>query len=241
MARINKTKELLSAFGDRYATFENNGGYCLYDKEKPCKRANFSFLGKFYISTDKTSYVFNDTNYKNVESLISAMDEYNKTLPFSAEIYDPIYKKNYQIECALHDYLTSLGFEMSWKHLTPFYTFKDVYGEIVLSLSFEVKEDTTEGKLTRYISNGDKYSETWIDAPFHDMDSAIGACNTMISTYCALLNSKMMNVLNSLTKSRSAILLKKTFDVATLTEYTEDNQKKVIQYLEEELKRLKGE
>lgn len=240
MARRNKTKELLSAFGDRYITFENNGGYCLYDKETPSKRSNFTYLGKFYISTDKTKYIFNDNPYDDVNSLILAMKEYNNTLPFSTDVYDPNYRKHCHIEYALHDYLASLGFKMDWEHMEATYSLDDMYGDTICCITFEVKEDTTEGSVTKIINRKDKYTLSRIDIPFTDLDSAIGACNSLLSMYVLQLTSKTMSVLNNMTKSRASSILIKTFDMRTLTEYTENEKQHVIEYLEKELEQLKN-
>ena len=106
----SKDKILLDALGERYVVLEHDGGYCLYDKQRPAKRSNAKYIGKFYISSDKKQYAFNDKYYKDVESLVKAMDDYNATLPFDADIYCPIFKNSYRIEIALHDYLESLGF-----------------------------------------------------------------------------------------------------------------------------------
>ena len=90
MARKTSLKNnLLNAFGERYHTIECNGGYVLYDKERESKRSNEYYLGWFYLASDGKSYVFNDDYYNNVDDLVNAMDEYNKTLPFDQDIYNP--------------------------------------------------------------------------------------------------------------------------------------------------------
>ena len=239
MRKSNKT--LLSLFGDDYSVFEHNGGYILYDKKRKSSRSNFKYLGKFYISNDKTKFVFNDECYSDVTSLVDAIDEYNKTLPFDSEIYNPIVRKNCRIEYALHDYLEELGFEMVWKHMEAIYTLKDVYGEIICSVTFDVKEDTTEGKLTKIISGESKYTFSCIDVPFTDLDSAIGACNTLLSAYLLQLSSKTIHAASKMTNSRVSKIMKKTFDTSTLETYIEDEKKHIIEYLESELRMLKQE
>ena len=234
-----KEKKLLSAFGDRYFVFENNGGYCLYDKQVSSKRSNYKFLGKFYISTNNKKYIFNDDEYIDVNSLILAMDEYNKTLPFDTEIYDPMYRKHCRIEYALHDYLKSLGFTMSWEHNEPIYCLNNIYGEPICEVGFECKEDTTEGKIIKYIKGNDKYTSSYIEVPFDGLDDAIGACNSFLSSYLLTLNSKSINVIDNLTKSRTNKMLKNTFDFTTLTEHVEDEKKHLIECLEKELETLK--
>lgn len=240
-AMNKKEKALLGAFGDKYITIENNGGYCLYDKEHKSRRSNYTYLGKFYISTDKEKYVFNDAQYATPETLIKAMGEYNETLPFSAGNYDPTYRRHIMVEYCIDDYLRELGFEYSWDRIEPIYSLKDSYGQEICTITVEMTEDTTEGKVLRFIKGRDKYTSSWVEIPFHDLDSAIGAVNTMISAYCAFIGSKVTGILSNLTNARCSQMYQKTFDVRSLTLYTEDAKAKMIETLEKELKLLKGE
>lgn len=239
----NKDKILLDALGERYTVIEHDGGYCLYDKERPGKRTNCKYIGKFYISSNKKRYAFNDKYYKDVEDLVKAMDDYNATLPFDADIYCPIFKNSYRIEIALHDYLGSLGFAMdrgiSGRYGTR-YIKNDCFGQCICDLTVWVKDETTEGVITRNILTPDKSKEFTTDSPFNDLDSAIASVNTILATYVASINAAAMNILNKITHSRSALLLDTTFDVRNMTKFTEDGRKKMIEVLEKELEQLKG-
>lgn len=239
MARPQSSrKKLLESFGERYQLIEHDGGWLLYDKEGHSIRANALYLGLFYISTDNTRYSFRGDYYTTVAELIQAMEAYNKTLPFDAEIYNPSYRKNCMVEMALHDYLNGLGFKMSWgEYKGSIYYIEDAYGQRICTIQVEVKEDTTAGRISRLIPNSDK----WTDAPFTDLDSAIGAVNSILSMYCLSINAITINVLNALTESRASQVLDITFDVKKLSVYKEDAKKKTIEHLERELKRLKGE
>ena len=239
----NKDKVLLDALGERYEVLELDGGYCLYDKERPAKRTKYKYIGKFYISSDKRQYAFNDKYYKDVESLVKAMDDYNATLPFDADIYCPIFKNSYRIEIALHDYLESLGFAMdrgmSGRYSTR-YIKNDCFGQCFCDLNVWVKDETTEGVITRNILTPDENKVFTTDSPFNDLDSAIASVNTILATYVASINAAAMNILNKITHSRSALLLDTTFDVRNMTKFTEDGRKKMIEVLEKELEQLKG-
>lgn len=226
---------MLEAFGDRYLIFKHDGGWIVYDKERHSKRADILYLGIFYISTNN-KYSFRGDYYNTVDELIKAMEEYNKTLPFDAEIYNPSYRKHCMIEMAVHDYLENLGFKMSWKRDVAYYI-EDAYGQSVCTIQVEVKEDTTTGRISRTIPNSDK----WTEAPFTDLDSAIGAVNSILAIYCLSINATTMNVLNGLTNARASHILDKTFDMKKMSVFTEDAKQKTIERLEAELKRLKGE
>ena len=230
---------MLEAFGERYRLIEHDGGYLLYDKEGYSKRANALYIGHFYLSTDNTKYSFRENYHTTVDELIKAMEAYNKTLPFNAEIYNPSYRKHCMVEMALHDYLEGLGFKKSWGRYDDgtIYYIEDSYGQRICTIRVEVKEDTTTGIVTRLIPNSDK----WTDAPFTDLDSAIGAVNSILSLYCLSINAITMNVLNGLTEARASEVLDVTFDVEEVSVYKEDAKQKTIEHLENELKRLKGE
>lgn len=239
----NKDKVLLDALGERYEVLEHDGGYCLYDKQRPAKRSNAKYIGKFYISSDKKQYAFNDKYYKDVESLVKAMDDYNATLPFDADIYCPIFKNSYRIEIALYDYLDSLGFTKDrWTGGSrgTRYIKNDCFGQCICDLTVWVEDGTTKGVITRNILTPDNSKEFTTDSPFADLDSAIASVNTILATYVVSINAAAMNILKRITHSRSALLLDTTFDVRNLSKFVEDGRVKMIEVLEKELKQLKG-
>ena len=235
----NKDKVLLDALGERYDVIEHDGGYCLYDKERPAKRSVHKYIGRFYISTDKKRYSFNDNYYKDVESLVKAMDDYNATLPFDADIYCPIFKNSYRIEIALFDYLESLGFEREWGRGHRYFK-NDCFGQCICDLTVQVEEGTTKGVIRRNIITSDEYRIQFTDSPFSDLDSAIASVNTILATYVASVDAAAMDILNKITHSRSALLLDTTFDMRTLSKFEEDGRLKMIEVLEKELEQLKG-
>ena len=244
-SKINKTqKARLEAFGERYDYFAWDGGYILYDKETPGNRANYKFCGRFYLSSRTNAcYVFNDSYYETPEELLNAMDKYYSSLPFDAEIYNPINRKNYMIECAAHDYLTSLGFKYDKGYSRgnfheDKYNLSDVFGHYLCCIEVRTKFDTSEGRVLRRIVMTEK-QESWQEAYFTDLDSAIGAINSIVASYLTIVQGQLMNSLKSLTTSRAAIVLNQTFNVGTLSTITEDAKKQTIENLEAELKRLK--
>lgn len=234
----NKDKVLLDALGERYTVIEHDGGYCLYDKERSAKRSNYKYIGKFYISSNKKQYAFGDKYYNDVESLVKAMDEYNSTLPFDIDIYNPLFKNSYRIEIALYDYLESLGFERVWEKESHFVK-NDCFGQCICDLTVQVEEDTTKGVIRRNIITSDEYRIQFTDSPFTDLDSAVASVNTILVTYVASVDAAAMDILNKITHSRSALLLDTTFDVRTLSKFTEDGRMKMIEVLEKELAELK--
>ena len=238
-----KEKNLLNSLGERYTVIEHDGGYCLYDKQRPAKRNNYKYIGTFYVSSDKNRFAFNDKYYEDVESMVKAMDEYSSTLPFDIDIYNPLFKNSYRIECALHDYLYSLGFAMEYGRgcrRERRFVLNDCYGQCICDLTVHVEEDTTMGIITRNILTPDTDKVHTTESIFMDLDSAIASVNTILATYVASVGAVTMNVLNKITNSRSAILLDTTFTASKLSKYTEDGMAKMIEVLEKELEQLKG-
>lgn len=231
-----KKKDLLKQFGERYITIEHNGGYLLYDKEGKVMRAQYLFKGLFYLASSGNSYVFQDEYYPTIKELIQAMDKWAETLPFSVELYNPAFKKSYMIECALHDYLTSLGFVIKDRICT----LSDATGKELCTINIKVDDGKSCGVVSRELpSSKNQVRIQYVG--FTDLDSAIGACNTLLSTYCVSVNSVVTNMMSNMTNHRVSTFFNKTFDIKTLSVYTEDAKQKAIEQLESELKRLKEE
>lgn len=235
-----RAKQLLDAFGKRYTTIEHDGGWCLYDSERPARRSNSKYIGKFYLSTNKDKYSFNDAYYDDVESLVSAMDEYNSTLPFDAEIYNPLFKSSYRLECAMYDYLTMLGFKQEG-YSNSKYALYDCYDHLLCDLEVQITDGTTTGTVIRHVNRANSMQLVITESPFTDLDSAIASINSILATYMAAVGAQATNILGKITTSRSALMLDRTFDVRTLEEYTAESKDKMIRVLETELKQLKGE
>ena len=225
---------MLKKFGKRFNLIEHETGYLLYDKERQGKRSTQLYLGYFQMSDDN-KFLFNENLYSTVDELVNAMEAYNDTLPFEPEIYNPMFRKNYMIEMALNDYLISLGFKKTFGDST--YYLEDYYGQKICKLVVSVTEDSTEGYIKRLIP--DCYE--WTESSFNDLDSAIGAVNSILAMYCVSVNTITMKLLCGLTKARASEVFDKSFDIKSLTMYTEDTKQKTIEKLEDELKRLKGE
>ena len=85
---------------------------------------------------------------------------------------------------------------------------------------------------------GENYKD---DAKDLDLETCISAINSIVSSYLGVVQAQLMNGLKKLTTSRAALMITNTLDVGTLSIYTEDARKQTIEFLEAELKQLKGE
>ena len=230
-SEMRKNAKILKLFGERYRLIEYEDGYLLYDKEGKSTRSNGEYLGKFTILDGE--YVFEGERYGGVEELVCGMRGYNARLPFSAEVYNPMYRKHCMVEMALHYYLESVGFEH--KPMDR-YCLIDGYGQCLCEVYFEVKEDTTTGIVGRMIPGTDR----WTESEFEDLDSAIGSVNSILASYLVMVNAITVGVLGKLTESRASEVYNKRFDMKSLKVYSEDARKKTIELLKEELKRLEN-
>ena len=232
MPRIsNKRKALFDAFGDNYLLLEHDGGYILYDKSRKGNRSNHFYLGKIYFSSDNTKYSFNGNYYNTVDELVKAMEEYNSTLPFDAELYNPMFKKSYLVECASQDYLESIGFKRNGGNV---YVLKDAFGTELLTLRHDIEDNTTEGKVIQYLDDN-----RWREGSFNTLEESMGAINSIVASNCIAIASKAMSVLSKLTSSRATHLLDHEINWKGLAIHTEESMPKLIEILESELTKLK--
>ena len=242
MKRSAKTtkKAMLDALQPRYYVFEWDGGYNLYDTTKPAKYTNGGdFVAQIYLSNDHTKYVFNKRRYDSVEELSKAIDEYIVTLPFYWGNYDPSYRESHFMEICIREYMERLGYERRlWDYNTPYknghYVIKGIWGEVISDWCIEVDFDKSTGVIYKFI---DRF--TWAENRFDGLDDAIGAINAMLIPECLTKGGAMTSVLEKMTSSRSGTASLGSVDGLNVLI---KNQKQVmIEKLEEELKRLKGE
>lgn len=237
MTITQKKKTLLATLGDRFTTIEHDGGYLLFDKEQEAHLTQQSYgkyIGQIYLSSNGDSYVYREVRYKTVAYLLKAIADYNATLPFDIEIYNPSYIPSYRIEAGLNQYLKSLGFTSDFG--SDNYVLKDLYGKEVCTIQFEVDRESTNGHVIRF--SGDS---KWQESEFTDLDSAVASVNSLVATYLICIHAQITNALSALTSSRATKILDHTIANNGLSEYITDAKEKAIVYLEQELKRLKEE
>ena len=193
-------------------------------------------MGKFYINNNGDKYVYNENYYKTIPELINAMEMWLKNQPFDRAVYDPTYRINSRLEFAISDYLYDIGFKREYKlgyRDEDIYTLKDGYGCMLCELMIEVKQDTTEGKVTRTFGDN-----MWMDSKFKDYDSAFGAINSLLVTLMPQ-QALLTGLYCKMNRHRANEVFTHTFDEKTLTTYTESSREQTIKMLEKELEELK--
>lgn len=243
MPRIMKNKQrkaMLDALQPRYYVFEWDGGYNLYDTTKPAKYTQCGdFVAQIYLNNDCTKYVFNGRRYDSVDDLSKAIDKHIVTLPFYWGNYDPSYRESHFMEICIREYMESLGYELRlWDYNTPYknghYVIKGVWGEVISDWCIEVDFDKSTGVIYKFI---DRY--TWTENRFDGLDDAIGAINAMLIPECLTKGGAMTTVLERMMPNRARTASLGSVD--GLNVHIKDQKQVLIEKLEEELKRLKGE
>lgn len=231
---------MIEALKPRYYVLEWDGGYNLYDTTKPAKFTQVGdFVAQIYLSNDYTKYVYNQKRYDSVEDLAEAIDKYIVTLPFYWGNYDPSRRESWFIEVCIREYMERLGYELRlWDYKTPYkdghYVIKDLWGSVISEWGIKVDHDKSTGSIYKFINDSQ-----WIDNKFDGLDDAIGAINTIIIPECLTKGGAMTSILEKMTTHRAGSV--SLASVQGFSVSVEDQKQKLIEKLEEELKRLKGE
>ena len=229
---------------DKFFVLEHaNKIYNIYDITPGSgKTQNHKYLGTICFDSRRGIAKFEHKDYKNIEDLEVALNEWVNSLPFHSDYYDPTYRIGIKEGYCADEYLLSLGFERTnvginsstykLKNQNPF------ANNEFINLTVEIDEDKTSGTIYQYISN---YS--YISDHFENLDEMIAKLNSLINiqTLCSITG--LLNINEKLSK---------TFDNMNNTEYSKVNmetlevqkaniKQTVINKLEEMIKILKNE
>ena len=227
-----KKDNLLTKFPeDVYKLTPWDDGYLIYDKTRSTKRSVWKYLGFIKLSNNK--YIFNNKEYSDPVNLIKGVEEYNTTLPFDPDIYNPMCRNNYRIEMATDDYLTSLGFKRGDDGT---YILESPTNKTICKVNVKVDFDTTKGSVTKTLKDF-----SFIECEFNDLDSAIGAINSVVASDLLITQSVITRALDKMNSNRSNKITKTNIDFTTLSVVSTDFKQKLVGLLEDEIKKLKEE
>lgn len=232
---------------DAYYAVRIDGRYDLYDKDpKSGSSSCHKYLGSVVYDSKNQSVMFNGQRYTTIQALDNALKEWEKSLPFSVENYNPMFNEKYRTERCIGDYLQSIGFVYNGcdgftksslyilNHYNPYFS-KQVAVEML------VKVDDS-GK-TSSISLHYRQSSSFVTSDFDSLEEAIATINSLIEPLLLCGASEFINKHNKISKQRKKANLGEiiTVNFRTLQTYSEDLKAKTIEALEEALKRLKEE
>ena len=231
-------KALLSDFSNdfiiREVKSENMKCFCVHEANTRSIYLNLEkFIGYFTLPEKMNGYVFRNNLYENANDVIDAMKAYNSTLLYDPELNYPFFRKDFKLEAALRTYLEKMSIKMS-KNSVQSFVYKDMFGIEMFTIQLNLDKDfenTFKGTLTIGLN-----ADTFMDSSFDSIDSAIGACNSLISFYCITHNN--MDLLGNLTEARNSTE-EVTIDYSSFSVMKHNAVKKTISLLEKELEKLR--
>lgn len=144
-------KEIETKF---YLIKHEGKSYNAYYKDISGITSVFKYAGVFTISG--SSCIFNNEKYKDIDSLYNAVEEYNNSLEYPSDFYDPTIRNVINESRRLDYYIKSLGFEKKdtsyhGNNIYVLYNIKDLFNKT--NIDFTVKYDDSLDSLTGDISS----------------------------------------------------------------------------------------
>lgn len=134
--------------------------------------------------------VFNDKAYSTIEELDNALVEWEKTLPYPVDTYNPMLRKSYKVEAQLIWYLTEkLGFKdkrEGWN-----YYFGKSIGDNC-ELSFHLKQDTEK----ECVSIFSKFGEYHFTQEVTDTDTGVAVISSIVNGECLSMAKDMIDLIS---------------------------------------------
>lgn len=231
-------KKMLEALEPKYSILKWENGYNLYDNNR---KAQYCNGGAFvaHIEIDNGNYIYQGNKYNNVEDLTNAIESYIVTLPFNHEFYDPVYNKTYFVEMCCNEYLNKLGFTRTRDLTKDFNTYEyknPLLGDTLFKLRVVIDDrDKTTGKIYQNITDF-----KWIEVPFKDLESAIGAINSIVAQNAFIGATSSLKILSGINDMRSDDIVNMVNVSSVFRTSTTDMQEQLIPLLEKELAILKN-
>lgn len=232
---------------DAYYAVRIDGRYDLYDKDpKSGSRSCHKYLGSVVYDSKNQSVMFNSQRYTTIQALDNALKEWEKSLPFSVENYNPMFNGKYRTEQCLRDYLEGIGFvdngfdgftkSMMYilNHYNPYFS-----KQVAVEMLVKVDDSGKNGSISLHYQQ----NSSFVTSDFESLEEAIATINSLIEPILLCGASELINKHNKMSKQRKKANLGEiiTVNFRTLQTFSEDFKAKTIEALEEALKRLKEE
>ena len=231
---------------DAYYAVRIDGRYDLYDKDpKSGCRSCHKYLGSVVYDSKNQSVMFNGQRYTTIQALDNALKEWEKSLPFSVENYNPMIREEARAGMCISEYLERISMERKYwisPNIDAAYILKthNVYfGEQALAeLTLKVNEDGKSGEIGLF---HDSCNNAYVSAKFSSLENAIESINSLIEPLLLCSVSKSMELHSKMSRARSSVDVGSlnVIDYKTFDTYSERLKDKIISELEEALKRLK--
>lgn len=184
------------------------------------------------------------TPLETARALDNALKEWEKSLPFSVENYNPMFNEKYRTERCIGDYLQSIGFVYNrcdsftkstmyiLNHYNPYFS-----KQVAVEMLVKVDDSGKNGSISLHCQR----NSSFVTSDFDSLEEAIATINSLIEPLLLCGASELINKHNKMSKQRKKANLGEiiTVNFRTLQTHSEELKAKTIEALEEALKRLK--
>ena len=224
----------LAELKEKYNVLGDHRSYSLYRK-KGEYTYGFRYCGDIEFCNGVAW--FNDEAYINIDSLDKALREWEKSLPWPVDTYNPLLRKGAILEDRVIWYLTEkMGFKSTTKDWQSYYI-KEIGPNCNISFEVERAKDLDDD----YVTIISSYGSYFFRSKFTDADEAV-------KTISAIVKSEVLQMASGIVDALSVC---GNFEIPNLELYTKSNanifgiekidfKSTMISLLENELKKLKS-
>ena len=170
---------------EKYDIIGQNKDISLYRK-----RGEFTY-GIGYcgnIELRKGKAYFNGGVYSTIKELDKALVEWEKSLPYPVDTYNPMYRECYRIENRIVWYLTEkLGFKVKYNEWETCYI-KEIGPSY--NISFQIKREDDGVDLTS------RYGEYYFTEKIEDINRGVDVINTLVNTEVLSMAKDMVDIIS---------------------------------------------
>lgn len=219
---------------EKYNILGNNDNISLYRKQGEYTRG-IGYCGNISLKNGKA--IFNDKSYNDIESLDKALREWEASLPWPVDTYNPLFRKGAALTDRVVWYLTDkLGFERSTSNWDLKYV-KNIGPNCQIFFGFGPRQ-MDEATVTLV----SQYGGVTFRNEFDDIDNAVDFISTIVRESVLQMSSDMVNLLSLLPDTKVPDIEAYTKSNANIFGFEKvDFKNMMISLLENELKKLKEE
>lgn len=214
--------------------------YSVYDgTPNSGKCLQYKFLGIIHYDSKKQDVVFNNVIYNNPIMLEKALFDWAFGLPWCSDYYDPTFRTGIKEMYIIRDYLKSLGFKYVNGDRFTLSGINHFFDTVYIDVIVKVDDDATTGKIMLNSPKSGDYA--WVEESFTDLDDALGKLNMLIGSQLLVSAAWTLDIQSKLTNNMANIEgTSNTFNVKSMSVYTENTKDKLIAKLEDTLNTLKS-
>lgn len=218
---------------EKYNIFGRNENISLHHK-----KGEFNFGGGYCgnISLINGNAMFNGKKYSDIQTLDTALREWEKSLDFPVDTYNPTYNEIYRIKYRIEWYLTEkMGFEVSYGTIS---SWDEKYvRKIGTDAKFVVNLEYSDDVVVIFMRIGE-YSMTH---EVKNAESGIAAINSILSGFVLMMAKDIVEVISSCDGSVAAEVDAFVRSNSNIFGYEKvDFKELMIEKLELQLKALKN-